>query len=175
MKFLFLLCCLLSLNVMASDWLHLKETQNDITVDIDYQLFTKSPGPGCYKCSSYTYAGPLFINVSGPALEHKKEIRVVLTSIQFYSYSYNPERPFNKISYLMDLTRQPEGHFSADFSTAKKMMGNQLLDLSPSEHSLDVYNSGYGGTSYYDQEIAIVIDGQWMKNFTVNLKANRKL
>lgn len=171
MKIIALLSIFISMTALAQ-WNHLTEKQGEVTIDIDYIIRTNQSGTTCYKCSDYTMAGPLWFNVSGV---DATEVRIILTSIRFYAWSTTPNTPYNKISYKLDLAKQAEGHFSGQFSDATKMLGDQFLELAPWEKQLEIFISGYGGTSHFDQEIAVVIDGKWLKNFSVNLNSVKKI
>jgi hypothetical protein len=151
---------LFSFNVFG--WNHFTNYQNGFSVSIDYQKTPIARPNGCYKCQGESYARPLYVNVSGPRITSNSQIRVVITNIVKYGFTDWVE----KSSYVLDLTPQPEDHFSAPFSKARKLLGNQELD---GNFKLTIYSSGYTGTYDIHQTVGVVIDGNWLNDFELNL------
>ena len=150
---------------MADQWKHLSLTSTESNqIQIDYQLKQDS-FDGCYKCTLYTRALPLWINVSGPRINSGSQVRAVVLSKQFYPYnSY-----FDLKTYALDLVDAGGGRFTAELNTAQ-------FD-GPGPVGIRTAGSGYGGTFRYVNEIAIVIDGVWQvdplngsSNFLIDLK-----
>jgi hypothetical protein len=156
----------LQMNAMADGWKHLSlQSSQANKIQIDYKT-EKESFNGCYKCTHYTHALPIWINVSGPSVIPGSEVRAVVVSKQFYPYSSH----FELKTYELDLVDAGEGRFTAELDTAR-------FDGGASPVGLRTEGDGYGGTVRFVNEIAIVINGVWQvdplnksSNFVMDLK-----
>ncbi|MFP5387303.1 MAG: hypothetical protein ACLGHN_14590 [Bacteriovoracia bacterium] len=160
---IFVLSLFYCLKTSASDWSTISYSQFDVEVSVSYKK--ESHYPGCYKCSATTMAAPFYVNIWGPSISNAGKIRVVLTSIRYGAYG----NQINRESYVMDLVRMPEGHFSGEFGNSKKLFFDQEIELKSYEKKLTIHQTGYGGAYHYEQEVAVVIDGHWLRNKTLSL------
>jgi hypothetical protein len=150
-----------------SDWKHLRFDIGSDSLAVDYKVHDATPlqSPGCYKCSIDDTAGPLFFNFAGEQLSSDSKVRVVIKSTKIRESSGEifgvPD------VWVLDLTRQEEGHFSGSFTEARKLFFED--EMPATGNPLVVYSNGYPGVFTYIQEISVVADGRWLPTVRMNL------
>lgn len=112
-------------------------TQIKIDFNIEVEEFS-----GCYKCNLDTRAKNLWVNIIDTDLTSNDQVRIIFLNKEYSSYR-NPGE-FYLQTIELDLEFAENGRFTGPLG------------------SLTIYSSGYGGTFHYAQEIAIVINGEWL-------------
>lgn len=141
----------LSSQLSIAEWKQITLLSSEgINIHIDYEV---KPGAiNCYKCTRYTYAEPLYINIQHSGLHPSDQVRVVLMNNANSSYSSQERR-------VLDLHHVAGETFS--------------IELAP----LIIKTDNYGWMNDYHQELAVVINGKWLKdsiNGTSNFKFQLK-
>ena len=134
---------LASSSALASEWKHSELVSAEgVAVEVDYtvksDVFT-----GCYKCTLYTRSDALWINVSAPNLSEGDKVRAVL--VNKGKFATTPD-VLHFESKEIDLTYAGNGRFTADAG------------------SLRIWGAGYAGTETFTLELALVVNGTWLKD-----------
>ncbi len=131
------------LPAVADDSWHHRVMRSDegVQISIDYQI-RQSSQTGCLQCQIPILAAPLWINVKGHDLDEQDQVRVVLIN-QYYN-PYSAGGPIREGEYIQDMVFAEPGRFTA-----------QLQDLA-------IFSSGFQGAWYFEQEVAVVINGSWL-------------
>jgi hypothetical protein len=116
-------------------------THESVQIELNYQI-TQSPASDCIVCARYYYAKPLWISVEHPLLGKGDKVRVVLLNFKRWS--------IDKTEKLV------VGEFDLEYDGDNRFI-KQLPGLS-------VYSDGPYGQETYRQELAVVINGKWLKN-----------
>jgi hypothetical protein len=132
----------------SDEWSH-KNLHGDagLQISLDYKV-SKFWG-GCYKaCPTIYYAGPLWANLRYQNISSQDQVQMVLIN-----YSKSPH-----VNYFL-----PENQQTIDlkFDVNEKKFTGELK-------SIEIHLSGYGGTSEFQQEVAVVINGKWYKDPSTN-------
>lgn len=159
----------LGLNSNAMAWQHLQTftvAKNDTVLDvplklnIDYELQfpDKDFNRTCYRCNSFVKALPLWFNVYGQKQDGQSIFNENSTvTLELGNTKHSDTSDGMKTFYQIKLIKQPEGHYSGQFSSAKKWHGNDL-GLLDTDGYLPVYSSGFHGEFTYSQHLDIIID-----------------
>lgn len=141
-KILLSLTCFLASQMSFAEWKHASAISAEgVQIQVNYEV---KQGPvNCFKCSQYTYATPLWITIEHSSLKSSDKVRVMLLNFRKHSF-YSKEQ--------LEVQELDLKFFSEDSS------------FSQEAQPLVIYSSGYGGTEICRQEIAVVINGQWLKN-----------
>jgi hypothetical protein len=147
-------------------WHHVVLESTDHTrINIDF-VRNFLPDTTSYKPTDVFTADPAYVNVRSDNLTGTGQVRVVLNNYERCELEVIP------YSYALDLTWQGD-HFSGNLNDAT--MNRSYLKF-PSAETLKIRMQGYGGIFSYCQDIAVVIDGNWLTdpisqihNFSFNL------
>jgi hypothetical protein len=134
-----LICFLCSMASFAQDKRHFKmKSLEGVVIDLNYQI-KRQAAPNCMKCSLYTNASPLTVSIIHKDLKDSDQVRIVFINYKTSSWGNSEE------TKTYDLNYTSTGTFSTQTD------------------NFPIYSSGYTGTEYYHQELAVVINGQWLK------------
>lgn len=163
---------LMATPVLANHWSHISLLSEDgVKVSVDY--IANYHHDSSYKPTHTYTADEVHINVSSE--EIGPEVRVTAVLINYESgHSYFGESHSLPWTYeLIDLNWQETGHFSGKLTDANVSRSYMNYDY---YHPIVIKTFGYGGTQYFHQEVAIVMNGQWLvdpisqsHNFKINL------
>lgn len=149
---IFVIACFLSFDIHASDWKTIQHHEDGFSITMSFKREVQDDG---------VYAAPLHFNVYGA--KPGARIRVVLNSLASIL------RKTSKATFILDLNRQPEGHYWNEFGNSMRVTHHGLASLLDLEKSLLIHGESELGPIFYMQEISVVIDGKWLKTFCVNL------
>lgn len=147
MKKSILLGLILSVSAWATEWKHVNLQSSDGTkIAIDYQA-QQEAFSGCYKCTIDTKTTAAWINVSAPNLGANDTVHAVVLNFRLGNHSYAQPEVVELNDYHIDL------HWDEN---AQKFTATLP--------ALSIYRTGYPGTWKFRQEIAIVVNGQWLND-----------
>jgi hypothetical protein len=142
---LFTFCCLCLTHMARGEeeaWKHVQFVSKEgVSIQLDYQP-VESRSLHCIICSTYYYANPLWISVSHPLLRPSDKIRVVLLNFSKHTGMLNEKLVVGEF----DLKHGAAGIFN------KQLPALSIQRLDPE------------GEESYRQELAVVINGRWLKN-----------
>lgn len=132
----------------AQTWHHASGTsQEGVSLTLDYTT-KKDAFNGCYKCTYYTRTDALWLNLQSPVLKAGDSVRAVLVNKR-YAFWTRPD--VTEIE-----TRE------VDFAYAGSEGG--VARFTVEAGNLRTWGSGYGGTEDFELEVAIVVNGVWLKD-----------
>ncbi len=141
---LFVFISFSSLIHAEGEWKHVHfQTAQGPAIQLDYQILSR-PIRGCYACSQPVYATPLWIHVSHETFTQNDSVRVVLLS-----FRSSPGR-----KEILTDTREVDLSFTGNRTFSKEILPELLIHA----------NVGPRGIDFFRQEIAVVVNGQWLKN-----------
>jgi hypothetical protein len=148
-----LLFNLQSAQASQDGWSHITLHNSGTNINIDYVI--QKTGGGTYKPDYFYFSSPLYINVSGSQLTGQEKVRVVLNNHPA-TYGSAP------VTYTLDLIWHGD-HFSGELDNAEVNQGHLKIGKGKF-HPLLVRRDGYGGAYTFEQDMAVAIDGRWIKN-----------
>jgi len=128
---------------LAGEWKHAQLVSAEgVAIDVDYTVKSDTFN-GCYKCTLFTRSDALWINVTAPNLSEGDKVRAVLVNKGKFATASDVIHFETK---EIDLTYAGNGRFTADAG------------------SLRIWGSGYAGAETFTLEVALVVNGTWLKD-----------
>lgn len=167
--FLVLTMSLMTEATLASDnWKHARLVSAE-KIEISVDFISKFYNTSSNKPSSSTYASPIYFNITDRNLDSQDKVQVVLinhykSESRYGNYAYSAQK-----EYIIDLSYAEGGQFTAQFSSDNDYTNEESTRL-------QIAGFSYSSAIYFWQEIAVVINGQWLTdpvgrthNFQLNL------
>lgn len=168
--------CLISSVSLASPKYRMLKSAEGVQIVLAYDVITVPVYSN--KPSSTTYATPFAVTVRFPFLTNRSNIRVVLVNTGIMGGSCGQPNARAQEVFAMDLKPLNNGDFQAEFyQDAVPQIGGRGVMMDPDQKpGLKIAVNGYCFTTSYQLEVAVVVDGRWLKdpvngtsNFQVNL------